>query len=35
MTKATQNFSNVAALALAALPLFLIIAAANLGVVGL
>jgi hypothetical protein len=35
MTKATHNFSNVATLALAALPLFLVIAAANLGVVRL
>ena len=31
MSKATHNFSNVASLALAVLPLFLIIAATNLG----
>lgn len=35
MSKSTHNFSNVASLALAALPLFLIIAAANIGVVSL
>ncbi len=35
MTKATHNFSNVASLALAALPLFLIIAAVNVSVVSL
>ncbi len=35
MTKATHNFSNVASLALAVLPLFLIIAAVNVSVVSL
>lgn len=35
MTKATHNFSNVASLALAVLPLFLIIAAAHTGLVSL
>lgn len=35
MSKATHNFSNIASLALAVLPLFLIIAAAHTGVVAL